>query len=126
MIKHLVSALAGAVIGSAVTLAVVFGGGVGLPQPVDDVNWFNREGVCITTSDLKVLHVLGVGRALVGEKNDELLEAPIMLLVNDEQPHFYDEQIIEMPAKKCAKHVGNFNFQTKDDDTKTVPVIKIN
>ena len=124
MMKHLVSALAGAVIGSIATLAVVFVGGVGLPK-TDDVEWFKHEGVCLSVENLRVLKVVSNGRALVSEEKEDLLKSPLMLFVKDGEHHFYDEQIITMPKGKCAKHVGNFHFQTKDDGIRIIPVVKI-
>ncbi len=124
MKKPWICFIAGVVMGVVVTVVTVFVFKVGIPE-YDDILWFEHEGTCITRVDLKVLRALRQDRALVGEAQDEFLESPIMLLVADDIPNFYDEQIIKMPQGACAKHVGNFNYKTKDDGFKTVPVVSI-
>lgn len=124
MVKTISIFLAGCLIGMAATVIAVFMFGIGLPDH-DEILWFNQDGTCITRANLKVFKTLAPDRALVGEEDDQLLEAPIMLLISDDVPNFYDEQIIKVPQGFCAKHVGNFNYKTKDDGFKTVPVVHI-
>lgn len=125
MTRNVVSFLVGLLVGVGATICIIFVGGFGLPDVESDIEWFDQPGSCLTQADLKVFRTLGPNRALVGEEKDLLLELPVMLLIADGHPHFYDEQIIKMPAGACAKHVGNFNYKTKDDSYRTVPVVSI-
>lgn len=125
MMKHLVSALAGAVIGSAVTLVVVFSLGVGLPKEQEEIVWFDKVGECMTRENLKVFQILAPNKALVGEEKDLLLDKPIMLLVTHHKIPLYEEQVLPMPKGRCAKHAGNFNLETKDDGVRVIPVVVV-
>jgi len=125
MIKHLCSALAGAVVGVAITLVVVFVWGVGLPKEQEDIMWFDEVGDCMTKEDLKVFKILAPNKALVGEEKDKLLDKPIMLLVTHHKIHLYDEQVLPMPKGRCAKYAGNFNLETKDDGVRVIPVVVV-
>lgn len=124
MLRCIGSFLGGLVLGVVGTLVSIFVFEVGLPDN-DDVVWFEHEGTCLTYEPLKTLRTLGPDRALVAEADDILLEAPIMLLIAHEASPLYDEQIIKIPSGRCARHVGNFNYKTKDDNFKTVPVVMI-
>jgi len=125
MMKHLVGALAGMVVGAAITLVVVFVFKVGLPQVKEDIIWFEKVGDCMTKENLKVFQIIAPNKALVGEEKDELLDKPIMLLVTHHKIHLYDEQVLPMPTGRCAKHAGNFSLETKDDGVKIIPVVVV-
>ena len=125
MIRCIVSFLTGVVVGVAGVMIAIFMFGIGLPEH-DDVLWFGQEGECITHQNLKVFKTLREDRALVGEEADLFLDHPVMLLVAQEKMSpFFDEQVITIPNGLCARHVGNFHYSTKDDDFKTVPVVRI-
>ena len=126
MVKHILSVLAGAVIGAAITLVVVFVYGVGLPKQQDDIVWLEQAGKCLTKENLRVFGIIAPNKALVGEEKDYMLDKQIMLLVTTHNANFYEDQVIRMPAGKCAKHAGNFNFRTREDGVRIVPVVVIN
>lgn len=50
---------------------------------------------------------------------------PICLIVNDEGKYYYDDQIIEIPEGKVARQVGIYQYPTRNEDVKTVPIIEI-
>lgn len=123
--SRIIPFLLGLVLGSILTGAVVF-----LfekeASSVEGIVWLEEDGPCLTRAHLKVFHVLHPERALVGEENDAFLDAPIMMLLAPEGvSHFYDEQVIKMPKGKCARHVGNFEYETKDDGFRVIPVVQI-
>ena len=38
---------------------------------------------------------------------------------------YYDDQIIEVPAKKVVRQVGTFKYTSKAGLDKTVPIVKL-
>lgn len=49
----------------------------------------------------------------------------IVALLGDENSNFYDDQKINIPKGKCAKRVGTYQYTTKENVKKTVPVVEI-
>ena len=107
-----------------------------------------KPSVCVTTNSLKVLQLLDSNKALVWEQSsipedvpDEMAgrivsgvfsmlenmvsDSQIMLLIGKESEHFYDNQVIKIPAKKCAKQIGTYKYKTKEFGYKTVPAVSI-
>ena len=84
---------------------------------------FPDKGECITKNKLEIFQTIKPNMALAefGEFPDETL----VLLVNYEGKSYYDEQIIKVPAKMCARQIGTYQYQTKMEIQKTVPVVAI-
>jgi len=49
----------------------------------------------------------------------------IYLLYNDEGKLYYDRETVKVPKGKVARQFGVYRYQTKDQMTKTVPIVKI-
>ena len=49
----------------------------------------------------------------------------IVLLINYDGKSYYDEQKIKIPAGKCARQRGTYQYTTRNDMFKTVPVVVI-
>ena len=49
----------------------------------------------------------------------------LVLLVNYEGKSYYNKQKIQVPAKMCARQIGTYQYQTKMEIQKTVPVVVI-
>ena len=81
----------------------------------DDLVLFQEKGPCITQKNLEVFQV----RPL------EFLDYTVMLLVNDSGKTYYDNEVVKIPAKKCARQIGTFQYRTRDKNYKTVPVVRI-
>ncbi len=58
-------------------------------------------------------------------KFNEFPDATLVLLINYENKYYYDEQRIEIPATKCARQIGIYQYDTKMEVQKTVPVVVI-
>ena len=91
---------------------------------------FAEPGVCVTHNPLKVFQTLDSNRALVLEEKTLYKEMTVpgdtvMLLVGTETEHFYDNQVIKIPAKQCAKQVGVYEYWNKEKFHKTVPAVSI-
>ena len=91
---------------------------------------FAEPGACVTRNPLKVFQTLDSNRALVLEektlyKDITVPGDTVMLLIGTETEHFYDNQVIKIPAKQCAKQVGVYEYWNKEKFHKTVPAVNI-
>lgn len=88
------------------------------------LNMFEEPGEClISRSSLKIFQVLEPTAALAMIKDD--FSSGAYLLVNNEGKSYYDDQVIKLPTGKCFKQIGTYQYLTKDDRLKTVPVVQI-
>lgn len=88
------------------------------------LNMFEEPGEClINRSSLKIFQVLEPTAALAMIKDD--FSSGAYLLVNNEGKSYYDDQVIKLPTGKCFKQIGTYQYPTKDDRIKTVPVVQI-
>lgn len=88
------------------------------------LNMFENPGDClISKSNLKVFQVLEPSAALTMIKDD--YSSAVYLLVNNEGKTYYDDQIVKLPTNTCFKQIGTYQYSTKDDRLKTVPVVQI-
>jgi len=94
------------------------------PTP-SGLTMFTEKGDCISTrrKSLVVFQTIQPDRALAhyGKSPNELL----VLLTNYEGTSYYDDQEIKIPSTKCARQIGTFQYTTKMDFLKTVPVVNI-
>ena len=79
-------------------------------------------GECITEKNLEVFQVIGDGIALAYPIN---MYDPVVLLIGNRDKLFYDNEIVKNPAKHCAKQIGVYTYQAKDETIKTVPAVSI-
>lgn len=99
--------------------------GLGASAADDGRTFFVEPEECIVSGgSLEVFQAIGNGTALVKRKNasyDDL----IMLLQAEENVEFYDDQVIKIPAGKCARQVGVYKYKNRMDMVNTVPIVKI-
>lgn len=90
---------------------------------------FEQDGACINAKQIKIFQTLEPNIALahaltkpnaIFDENETLV-----LIIGDENAHYYDEQKINVPTGKCAKQIGTYQYPTKQDIYKTVPAVKI-
>ena len=91
---------------------------------------FEQEGACISPAKkIEIFQTLEPDIALAHTKKrlDSSLELDdiLVLMLGDENTHFYDEQKITIPNGKCAKQVGTYQYNAKNGVMKTVPVVII-
>lgn len=107
-------------------------------QSVDEVvekvdngmTFFEQPGDCVSTNQFEVMQVLDDNYALAYEQKYEeylgYMRTDLLVLVtNDEGIYYYDEQTIKVPKGKCMRQVGIYKYQTKLEDWKTVPIVKL-
>ncbi len=119
----------GLITGCILTVAALFyigkvysaGGDSGLTlfeQPAGTINSYSFE----------VLQVLPNGNALANSENPDWRESytgPVVLLLADENSHYYDEQIVKVSKGKSARQVGTYQYETNGGMYRTVPVVRI-
>ncbi len=85
---------------------------------------FPEKGECITTqSEIEVFQVIKPNMALV--KADNHFDGIMILLINHDGKTYYDNQKIKIPANKCARQIGTYQYTTKIGMDKTVPAVVI-
>jgi len=85
---------------------------------------FPKKGECVTSkSELQIFQVVKPNMALAksGVFPDDLM----ILLINHDGNSYYDDQKIKIPANKCARQVGTYQYTTAIGFDKTVPVVVI-
>ena len=119
--------IAGFVVGVLATFLLTFVINVA-NQPNDGLfglTIFPEKGECITTKgEIEVFQVLEPNMALAwtGDYRDRI----VVLLINYEGKTYYDEQKVRIPANKCARQIGTYQYTTrKDNFGKTVPAVVI-
>ena len=124
--KNVLLFLGGFVTGIIVTILV----GIvinGLNQPNDGLpglTIFSEKGECITSgNEIEVFQVIEPNRALA--RIGDILDGIVVLIVNDDGKSYYDEQKIKIPANKCARQIGTYQYSTQNQMVKTVPVVVI-
>lgn len=84
---------------------------------------FDSPTDCVTKSNLRVIQVQKSNMALAVEEDFSGL---VVLLVNKVGKSYYDNEKITIPKGKCARQVGVFQYENKEHDWKTVPVVDVN
>lgn len=89
---------------------------------------FEQPGEEFSAPSFKVIQVLYSNTALAisGEEGYGQVDyyGTVVLLIGDEATHYYDDQIIEVPKGRTARHTGTYQYETRDKFMKTVPVIQ--
>ncbi len=47
------------------------------------------------------------------------------LLFNEDGKYYYDEEIVKVPQGKVARQIGVFQYESRAEMEKTVPVVEI-
>ena len=96
----------------------------------DDATWFEKPGDVIDVKAFQVFQVLSENAALVnGQTHDdwdlEIFTGTVYLLTNEDGKYYYDDEIVKVPKGKVVRQVGIYQYRTKSDFGKTVPIIQI-
>ena len=98
-----------------------------------DKTMFEAPGECISTSKMQVIQVIDENSAIAYEVeyNDVLKkdfiksDGIIVLVTNDNDNVYYDEQIVNLPSGKCFRQVGVYKYTANSGMDKTIPIVKI-
>ena len=83
---------------------------------------FEKPGEYMDYSRFEVFQVLESGCALA---NPDGSVTEVVLIMPDENQHFYDDQNIVLKKGQHAQRVGTYKYETKRDIEKTVPAVRI-
>jgi len=77
-------------------------------------------------NEIEVFQVLEPNMALARTGNiGDIIDRIVILLVNYEGETYYDQQKIIIPANKCARQIGTYQYTSKDGNVNTVPAVVI-
>ena len=88
---------------------------------------YEQPAGVIDSYSFQVMQVLADGAALAVSENPNWRESytgPTVLLLANENSHYYDEQIVKVPKGKRAYQVGVFDYESRGLGHKTVPAVK--
>lgn len=93
----------------------------------DGITLFEEPGDIVVVKSFKVFQVLAKDAALVqGEsKYSGVYSGIVYLLMNKEGKLYYDDEIVNVPKGSIVRQMGIYQYPTKDDMIKTVPIIRI-
>ena len=82
-----------------------------------------QKGECLTKKRLTIFQTIKPNMALAkfGQFPNDLL----VMVVNNNGVVYYDDQKIFIPKNKCARQIGTYQYETKSEIFKTVPVVVI-
>ncbi|MDR2887342.1 MAG: hypothetical protein LBV26_04975 [Bacteroidales bacterium] len=103
---------------------------------------FSEKGECISTeyektdydidrmrrvttvvNEIEIFQVLAPNVALA--TTGDGLDGILVLLVNYDGESYYDDQKIKIPAGKCTRQIGTYQYTTESKFQKTVPAVVI-
>lgn len=90
----------------------------------DGMTYFEKPGKCISTKDFEVMQVVGEGYALAREKKG-YVGGILVLVTNENGELYYDDQVIKVPEGKCMRQIGVYEYQTRMETIKTVPIVQL-
>ncbi len=93
----------------------------------DGIKLFDEPGDIIEENSFEVFQVIAENAALVKGKGGgrSIYRGPVYLIVNYDKKYYYDDEKIETPKGKVVRQIGIYQYPTKNDFVKTVPIIEI-
>jgi hypothetical protein len=92
----------------------------------DGIHYFEEPGDIIEGNSFKVFQVIAKDAALVRGKTEyDSYLGTIYLIVNNEGKYYYDDEIVKIPTGKVLRQIGIYQYPTRRDIVKTVPIIMI-
>lgn len=93
----------------------------------DGVVIFDEPGDIIEEKSFEVFQVVESNAALVRGKSSysDLYIGTVYLLVNNKGKYYYDDEIVKVPHGKDVRQIGIYQYLTKNEIKKTVPIIAI-
>ena len=92
------------------------------------ISMFEKRGQAMTEVSFKIFQTLDDKHALAsGVSNEEYgwYMGITVMIIGNENDHFYDDQIIKKTSGKKFYQVGTYKYQTKSEDFKTVPIVAL-
>ena len=111
-------------IGASIIIAKSQGG----DPSSNGISMFEKRGQAMTEGSFKIFQTLDDKHALAsGVSNEEYgwYMGITVMIIGNENDHFYDDQIIKKTSGKKFYQVGTYKYQTKSEDFKTVPIVAL-
>jgi hypothetical protein len=92
------------------------------------ISMFEKRGQAMTEGSFKIFQTIDDKHALAsGVSNEEYgwYMGITVMIIGNENDHFYDDQIIKKTSGKKFYQVGTYKYQTKSEDFKTVPIVAL-
>ena len=92
------------------------------------ISMFEKRGQAMTEGSFKIFQTLDDKHALAsGVSNEEYgwYMGITVMIIGNENDHFYDDQIIKKTSGKKFYQVGTYKYQTKSEEFKTVPIVAL-
>lgn len=91
------------------------------------MSFFETPGDVIEPSSVKVFQALGDGTALAVCKEDRYYGygTTVVLLYNEEETPYYDEQVVNAKRGMCFRQIGIYRYPAKNGNDKTVPIVML-
>ena len=92
------------------------------------ISMFEKRGQAMTEGSFNIFQTLDDKHALAsGVSNEEYgwYMGITVMIIGNENDHFYDDQIIKKTSGKKFYQVGTYKYQTKSEDFKTVPIVAL-
>ena len=95
-----------------------------------NISMFAAPGEIMNLKSFEIMQVLPNGSALAqssdkAKSQHTFYSDPIVMFLPVEGSSYYDDQIIEVPAKKVVRQVGTFKYTSKAGLDKTIPIVKL-
>ncbi|MCH5309254.1 MAG: hypothetical protein J1E58_05270 [Prevotella sp.] len=107
---------------TGIVLTILFAVVVTLRSSNNGVTMFDEPGEAVKEKSFEVFQVIEDNAALA---RGESVYGAVYLLINNEGKYYYDNEVIEVPSGKVARQIGRYQYQTKSEFGKTVPIIEI-
>ena len=95
----------------------------------DRVNYFSESKMQkMDVQSFQVFQVLRDGNALATCLTDaeySMYLGPVVLLLSEDEMHFYDDQTVSAPKGKKYMQVGTYRYEAKNEMVKTVPAVAL-
>lgn len=92
---------------------------------IEGLTIFEQPGEVMESRSFEVFQSLAQGAALTHAKEDGYYMGPICLLVDMDGKYYYDDEIVNVPIGKVARQIGIYQYTSKNEVERTVPVVRI-
>lgn len=129
--KNLLVFLFGIFSGIALTIATLYIIASVYQIKDNGMTFFEQPGECMSTNPFEVMQVIDDNYALAHEmkwnkhSKNYLQGDMLVLITNDNNEYYYDDQLIKIPKGQCARQIGIYKYHANSGMEKTVPIVKI-
>lgn len=111
----------GILTGIVLTFGIIFA--TSKNSRIPGLEFLNEPGEIFKGTELRVMDVVSLDSA-ISFTSRPATENPVLYIKrrNDKTP-LYDDLVIKVPAGKCLRIVGTYNYETQMNEYVTIPVV---